>query len=399
MRLSVHRGQLVTAAFLLMLVLLITWIAQNTYWREVDPPLRLRGPAAINPFYAADQLAVLLGAQTQWRHDTLQLPPSDGVILAADWSFALERGRLDPAVEDWVARGGRLVLDASLLAGRDELTRWAGIGRAPLPEEAQRRTRLRYEGAIAASAHDDPWGAPRHYQLCCLDFDMQLTTRSAPDWALRDEQGYLQGARVAIGKGSVTFIDGVPFGNKALMSDGAAADDEGLLLVEALQLRRGDVLWFLSDAQGPTLLSLMWRTGWPAIVLGLGLLLLALWRGAPRFGPLEAPASTARRSLAEQIRGTGQFTLRVGGGRALQAAAARALADAARTRIRGYGNLDPAAQAAAVARLTGVPEASLAQALVPDTPARRRDLYTRMLALESARRALLIPNKVITHAD
>src|SRR5262249_52299120 len=86
-----------------------------------------------------------------------------------------------------------------------------------------------------------------------------------------------------------------------------------------------------------TLLSLMWSAGWPVIVLALILVLLALWRGAPRFGPLEAPPSTARRSLAEQIRGTGQFTLRVGGGRALQAAALPALADLAVARLAPLG--------------------------------------------------------------
>ena len=62
---------------------------------------------------------------------------------------------------------------------------------------------------------------------------------------------------------------------------------------------------------------------------------------------------TARRSLAEQIRGTGQFALRHGDGESLHAASLRALTEAAARRVPGYARLSPSDRAAALARLTG----------------------------------------------
>jgi hypothetical protein len=383
MSVRITRSQLLAAVVLVGLSLLVTWIARNTYWREVRAPLQLRGPAAIDPFYGAERLAQLLGARTQWRHDTLQLPPLDGVIFAGSWSFASVPGRAE-VLERWVGAGGRLVLDSRLIEGRDDLESWTGLTRAQLPD-SEVRERAAFlpceQGFTAAPAGE----TPRHYTLCHLSPYMQLKTRATPTWTLRDARGHLQGARVAIGSGSVTVLDGYPFGTEDLASD---SPDHAQLLVDALQLSRGDTVFFLSDAQGPTLLGLMWRTGWPVILLATLLLALALWRAMPRFGPLEAPPDTARRSLAEQIRGTGQFTLRHGGGRALLVATARAVHDTAGRRIRGYAAMSPSDRAAALASLTGLAEQALARALRPDGAPGRRDLYSRLLILESARRLL-----------
>ena len=90
---------------------------------------------------------------------------------------------------------------------------------------------------------------------------------------------------------------------------------------------------------------------------------LALWRGAVRFGPLVAPAERVRRSLAEQILGTGRFAVRVGGGAALVAAEQRALHEAASRRIVGYEGLPSAEQAAAVARLASSMQRELGAAM------------------------------------
>jgi len=68
----------------------------------------------------------------------------------------------------------------------------------------------------------------------------------------------------------------------------------------------------------------IWLFGKPLVVLTLLLIGLLLWRDSVRLGPLAAAPTRARRSLAEQIRGTGQFALRYGGGEALHAASARA---------------------------------------------------------------------------
>ena len=116
-----------------------------------------------------------------------------------------------------------------------------------------------------------------------------------------------------------------PFGNRALL-DG----DHAALFVAATQLRRGDSIWFVTEERSASLLALIWQSGAARRAAAGGAHRCWLWRGSARFGPPLAPTELARRSLAEQIRGTGQFTLRFGGGRALHAAEVRALHEAAR---------------------------------------------------------------------
>src|SRR5579859_3349781 len=133
------------------------------------------------------------------------------------------------------------------------------------------------------------------------------------------------------------------------------------------------------------LLKQLWTYGAPVIVLGLLLVALWLWRSGVRFGPLEAAADPARRSLAEQIRGTGRFTLRFGGGRALHAATIRALSEAAARRLPHYDRLSGPERIAALASLTSVSEQELSAAL-EEPGARRRDIRRAIASLEAARR-------------
>ena len=103
--------------------------------------------------------------------------------------------------------------------------------------------------------------------------------------------------------------------------------------------------------------------GAPAVLLLALMVALGLWRCAVRFGPLIAPPERARRSLAEQIRGTGQFALRFGGGKALHAAAARALREAALKRQASYDRLSSRAAHRRARKLSDVPAEELGPAL------------------------------------
>jgi hypothetical protein len=158
--------------------------------------------------------------------------------------------------------------------------------------------------------------------------------------------------------------------------------------VAATQLKRGDVIHFVAEDDHPSLLALVWRNGGGAVVLGLALVAALLWRGAPRFGPLAAAPETARRSVAEQIRGAAQFALRHGDGEALHRAAVRALDEAGRRRIAGYGQLSLEERAVVLERQTGV-EAGRLAATIHGTTRRVQELGNRMAQLEAARRHLI----------
>ena len=114
-----------------------------------------------------------------------------------------------------------------------------------------------------------------------------------------------------------------------------------------------------------------------------------LWRGAMRFGPLAPALIAARRSLADQIRGSGRFALHYGDGQSLHTACVRALEEAARRRISGYASLEPDERAAALARVTGFDRFSLSAAIYH--PGRRTtgELHRTIALLEAARRETL----------
>jgi hypothetical protein len=190
--------------------------------------------------------------------------------------------------------------------------------------------------------------------------------------------------RVAVGLGSVTVINAAPFRHRGLF-DG----DHGRLFVAATQFRRGDEVHFMSEDDYPGLLTLMWRRGAPAVASGLVIVAFLLWRGAVRFGPLAPALIAARRSLADQIRGSGRFALQYGDGRSLHGACVRALEEAARRRISGYASLEPNEQSAALARVTSFDRESLAAAIHHPRMRTAGELHRSIALLEAARRETL----------
>src|SRR5262249_10823818 len=104
------------------------------------------------------------------------------------------------------------------------------------------------------------------------------------------------------------------------------------------------------------------------------------------FGPLISEPDLARRSLAEQIRGTGQFTLRFGGGRALHAAAIRALDETAARLVPHYDRLAGEERITTLAPLTGFGTGELSAALDRATARNANELRKAIAIVELARR-------------
>jgi hypothetical protein len=390
-----RRPSALTVVFAAAVVLVVAWIASNTEWGEVELPAPLRGEAATNPFYAAEKLAETLGATSE-RRDSLGDTPNDAVLVLSTWGWDIDRARREQ-MERWVEDGGRLVVDAALISGSDAFEQWSGIAREteePNPDADPFQAPEEFEPCETfVAVHygaDGGFEESDAYELCNFDRSSWLEAADesrAEDWlwSLEDaEHTWVQGIRVEIGEGSVTLINGVPFVYRELFEG-----DHGELLAAAANLRAGDQVVFMTEADVPSLLELVWRHGAPVVVVLLLWIALALWRGSLRFGPLVAPSERARRSLAEQILGTGRFVLRVGGGAALAAAARRALHEAASRRIVGYERLGGAAQAEAVAALAGADARELAAALDAEQSARPLELRAKLALLEAARRELI----------
>lgn len=372
---------------------LVYWVATHTYWTDQIVPRSARGEALSDPFYAAERLARALGAQASY--DRLWgLPAEDAVVVVAFWDWDRSSTRR-AQLERWVESGGRLVTDLSYLRSSDAFSRWSGITRRDVKPESGHVIK-----SMPGGCRDEvesglgPWpavGMPRHYELCGFFLSSFLGSTRTPAWKVADAYG-AQALRVSLGKGSVTVINGYPFTHGQLLKGTHAS-----LFVAATQLRSGDHVHFFSDQDHASLLALSWQFGAPVVVLLLGALVLALWRAAPRFGPAMASPESARRSLAEQIRGTGQFLLRVGDGQALHAATARALLAAATRRISAFSSLPSIERIKRLATATGFQADALAAA-VNHTGARRgHELHSAIALLEAARREILRNDNGSTH--
>jgi hypothetical protein len=386
---------IVAAAVLLIAV----WLAVNTEWGEITLPSPLRGEAASNPFYAAERLVAMLGATSE-RREALGDTSRGAVVVLSTWGWDIDATRRNE-LESWVEAGGRLVVDGALVSGSDAFERWSGIAHARDEELAaedgagdgfeaeeffERCERL-YEISYEADNIDDE---PMEYEVCELDRSRWLESSEPLQWALGDDET-LQVVRVAVGEGSVTVVNAVPFIYREIF-----AGDHGPLLVAVTQLRAGDHVVFMSEEDVSSLPALVWRHGAPVISVVLLFIALALWRGAMRFGPLLAPVEQARRSLGEQILGTGRFVARVGGA-ALHAAAVRALHEAAVRHIGGYERLPLGKRTAAIARLAAVDAGALGAALDLSSIQRSLELRGTLALLESVRRTLIVKNQWSKH--
>jgi len=241
----------------------------------------------------------------------------------------------------------------------------------------------RCAGVVEPPAVVPAFGKHRSFDSCLYARET-LHAGVPPQWAVHGPRGALV-ARVPVGRGSVTVSSAyMPWGNSQLLRS-----DNALLATAALRIHPGQQLWFVQDEARAPLLSFLWTTGAPAVLLGALALAFALWRGAVRFGPRAAVLPAARRSMAEQIRGTAEFVAHHGGG-PLHAAQLRALNDTARPRVHGYDALILGERAEAIARLTKLDAHALARAMNPElTPAISRHPSAALTLLETARRRLL----------
>jgi hypothetical protein len=387
------RGKLIAVCAGLSLLALVAWIASHTRWADTRVPMPLKGEARTNPFYAAQRFSEALGARTAWDRE-FTAPPTSSVIVLSAWHWDLSPGRRR-AFEHWVESGGRLVVDRTLVGGETEFARWSGVARRfGTPDRTGKRTPADDEECVdlQEERHGMPTGgsAPVRHSICDLDGISSLAGTRSAAWALRGDSG-IQAMRVELGRGSVTVINATPFRERSLF-DG----DHGWLLVAATGLRRGDDVHFMSEEAQPTLVALLWQRGAPVVVIALALVVLLLWRGGVRFGPLAAAPETARRSLAEFINGTGQFALRHGSGDALHAAVVRALGEAAQRRVPAYPRLSPGERAAVLADLTGFDRDALAVA-VHSRIRRAHEQRDAIALLEAARRQTLLTRARSSH--
>jgi len=363
------------------------WLANATEWVEVQRPRPPRGEAAKDSFFAFEQVLRQMGARVERRQALAPLPPPGTRLLLTSqhWDLFPERAA---QLRRWVEAGGQLVVPATLVDRRELAWLPLKLVDRPRAPPQQRPQRTRAEECFQATEPaglQAPGSDGQGFKFCdgpSYWRDLQARDGSTPLWQLGSTKG-VEMLRVPLGKGTVTA-----FGSWTLLNNREVLKGEhALALATALQLERGTAVWMVTEEARPPLLAWIWQNGWVAVLLAAAALALWLWRGAVRFGPVGATPTPQRRSMREQVAGTGAF-LQQHGTAALHAAQVRALQEAARSRLPGYMQLAPLNAPQAIAQATALDTNALARALQsgPRPPER---LPADLELLETARRRLL----------
>ncbi len=406
------------------------WLFFATEWVDVWRPTPPRNEAARDDHYAIKQIVGKLGGQVTAPDNLDRLPPPGATLVleSNQWDFLPGRSQ---RLREWVeVHGGHLVLPSFFTTGatidwlplrQKKRAKGADLS-CPAPGSSddddddadedegddERKdvkptpppaTRPRPPDPLFVGPQDDsrnqcPTLAERiggdaeaeplrRYRLCQGEWltGLEATPASAESWSVVGTRG-APVLRATLGNGRVTAMGAWGFLNNNSVFTG----DHAQVAIAMLDLRAGDTVWFVIDEKREALLMWLWHRAGPAIGLALLAAGFALWRGARRFGPLLPQAPLARRSVAEQIRGTSAFVLR-GGGAALLAAARRALDDAARQRIAGYDRMTMGQRVDALRQPTGLAADVLTRALDPALP-RSRALADKLAVIEQTRRRL-----------
>ncbi len=403
----------------LVIAALAAWIVHNTRWVEVevdDPP---SGAAATDPYYALRQVLAASGSTLELRTSLEPLPPVGATLVlnSSSWTVFPER---DARLKAWVEAGGDLVVDGWRTRGGDTL-KWIPLSfaRPPqanrpasateddLPPTPRRRQRARAAGVPGPDCHllEERGGASapafepdRHYRGCLAEGVIR-PVRVEPDWVLSGPRGTVA-LRVPVGRGSVTATAAANAGDD---NRGLLQADNALLMSAILRAGPGRAVWYVNDESREPLLLWLWHQARTPLLLCVAATLLALWRLMVRFGPRQALPPRARRSMGEQVNGTGQF---IAGAdpQALHAATRQAFDDVARLRIEDYAQLDDAerlvALADALAPTTTLAPDALMAALRPGPKSTPAQWLAAIAVVEQARRALLRgPNRAAPTAD
>ncbi|WP_248799819.1 DUF4350 domain-containing protein [Pseudomonas sp. MWU13-2105] len=382
-------------AWLIGLVLLALLAGTGLYlYHNATPYTEVidHGPAPearANPYLAAEQYLRARGLQVSHANSLDILPGLDprgrSLLLLG------ERSNMTPRQADqllnWARAGGRLLFVAEalwdprtgksgdLLLDRVQLRQLLSKdlkGDGPEPEDD------RYPLLTRMYLEDED--APAYFSFD-TEFHLSDPKELAQSWANSATSTHLM--QLDYGAGSVTVLtDADLWTNRAI----GRYDNAWLLWY----LAQDSEVTLLFNTEHDNLLTLLWRYFPEALVALAALLGLWLWHVGLRQGPLQAPASRARRQLQEHLRASADFLLRRSGHEALLQALQQDILRRARKRHPGFERLGVAEQWQMLARLTRQPTSAISQALRPRPKQRLSSVdFSRQVAhLQTLRNAL-----------
>jgi hypothetical protein len=311
-------------------LVLVVFVSGCGNYKKEEYIIGYRGPARTNPFLAAERFLAELGCAVE-RIETLDFRRTSGGVLVTNPAAFMNHGDAKAAM-NWVGRGGHLVL---FLSGSEK---WRGdFGEFALDEfvkllkkeDMAEESKLLLEalGLDLASrgvnvgddsdAEDSLTISGRRLTgvlPCGLKFERQPHGDVRSSGALPALESFVRG------EGRVTVLANAhPFRNRWL-----AESDHATLLWSIVQLGGDRRVWFCDGAR-VSFFAMLWEHGWMAIVAVAILIAAWLWKGLPRFGPLQTVGEESARDFTTHLELTGAFLWRHHEARTLLAPTQRAV--------------------------------------------------------------------------
>ena len=344
--------------------------------------------ARANPYLAAEHFLRQHGLSVQHakgleRLETLPAKGSSLLLLG-------ERSNMSPRqVEQllaWAKAGGHLLLVAEALWD-DESGKSGDLLldrlhlRQTLSDEPEEPVQARKKRAPdLTKLYVDNETAPAYFSFD-TDFNLIDPKHMAQFSANSARSSHLM--QLNLGQGRVTVITD----SELWKTPDIGKHDNAWLL---WHLNQGTAVTLLFNSDVDDLFTLLLRYFPQAVVALIALITLVLWQAGMRQGPIQAPASKARRQLHEHLKASADFLLRRSGQGTLLKALQHDILRAARRRHPGFEHLDNSEQWRVLEHLTRQPSHVISQALGP-LPAKRlssADFSRQVACLQTLRNAL-----------
>ena len=320
--------------------------------------------AQANPYLAAEHFLRQRGINVEHANSLTVLPtlePRQHSLLLLG-----ERTHMTPReveqLMNWTRAGGRLLFVAEalwddstgssgdLLLDRVRLRQFLS---KDLKEPAPELIKDRYPELTKLYLEDEE--APAYISFD-TDFHLEDPHNLAQAWANSASSTHMM--QLTLGLGSITVLT-----DAELWKNDAIDQYDNAWLLWYLSADTDVTLLFNTDHDD--LLTLLLRYFPQALVALLALVALWFWHSAVRHGPLQPPASKARRQLEEHVQASAGFHLRHNGQQHLLHALQQDVLRRARHLHPGFEQLAVAEQWQVLARLTRQPTRAISQALSP----------------------------------
>ena len=296
-------------------ILLVFWLASNLEPVEVRESDLFQGEAVSNPFFATQEFLTRSGipARTVFHVDQwFPLPATDVVMIVPAQRTGLGPERHELLLQ-WARSGGHLVVVAgSGFADEDE---------GPETSDPLLRSFGAYSAWRGYDDDEEGWETDDEgeYGFLTLGGGVINVRWERAYWELKWDQeisversyrvaGALVGATFTLGEGRISaFTDLQAFDNYSLRQADNAA---GLLHLLWRDAERPAGAWIVLSDDMPSLFAWLGHNAMPLLCAAAVLLVLWLWRGFGRFGPITPQIDLTRRSLRRHLLSAGQFYVR-----------------------------------------------------------------------------------------